>query len=451
MKTGYYFCLILLSIVLSCKDDDINLFDKTADERVAAAIASLKSDLVAPPFGWRVKYTPEPTSGSFYVLLDFNDDNTVTIKTDLATDDDKFVSQTINYRIDSSLGLELIFQNYSFFSYLFEQDQATFGAEFEFNYVSKTSNTLLFKSKSDVGTPTQLVFEKAAQNDTKFLGVTVSKNIKALSQDLDIFSSSVKFTYTNKDLILYASLDEAKRIITIHSSSKKSNIQVSQSIAFTSGYVITGDSLAFNSVLKGTFSGVAVNIDGIRLGALSSSNLSLCVAPITLHSLPGVTSSGDAVVMESSLIAGNGTDFMQESDFFYSPINRIFNNGEPVDAQIAQNITGAGSMQLYYNYDIGSGTPFYALGFFLLNADGSTTFALREFTPVLNGNNITFNFKPTFTLFGNQTPDANVNNINIYLDILTQGNNTYVFKYSEGIYEFNNPCNGWSFVFYNGQ
>src|SRR5690606_3310169 len=109
---------------------------------------NLKSDLIANP--WKMKYTPDETAGSFWVLLNFNDDNTVTIKSDLGANDGEFFEQTLTYRIDSSLGLELIFETYSFFSFLFELDQATFPAEYEFNYVNKTpDNALVFLSKSD--------------------------------------------------------------------------------------------------------------------------------------------------------------------------------------------------------------------------------------------------------------------------------------------------------------
>ena len=54
--------------------------------------------------------------------------------------------------------------------------------------------------------------------------------------------------------------------------------------------------------------------------------------------------------------------------------------------QIQQDITGALAMQLYYEYDIGSGTPFYGIGFVIGNLNGTTTFALRQFTPTLVAN-----------------------------------------------------------------
>ena len=105
-------------------------------------------------------------------------------------------------------------------------------------------------------------------------------------------------------------------------------------------------------------------------------------------------------------------------------------------------------MQLYYEYDIGSGTPFYGIGFFIQNVNGTNTFALRQFTPTLVANRLVFDFAPDISIFGEQNTDANVDNVNIYLDAMTEGDNTYVFKVQDGIYEFFNPCTGWSFVFH---
>src|SRR5689334_5221958 len=138
MKKFLSHILVLSVFITSCKDDDIAIFDKPSAQRSAEAIATLKADLVAPQNGWKVKYRPVDDTGSYYVLLDFNDNGKVTIKTDLGSNNGEFQEQTIGYRIDNALGLELIFENYSFFSFLFEQDQANFGAEFEFKFVNKT-------------------------------------------------------------------------------------------------------------------------------------------------------------------------------------------------------------------------------------------------------------------------------------------------------------------------
>jgi hypothetical protein len=447
--------LLLLSssilLLFSCQENDINLFSKTADERVAQAIASLKEYLIEPSNGWRVQYRPEPTSGSFYVLLDFNADNTVTIKTDLGANDGEFFEQTITYRIDNSLGLEVIFESYSFFSYLFEQDQATFGAEYEFSFVTKTpEDNLIFTSKTDLSTPTTLLFERAGVNDISLLGKTVSSNLTVMSDDIKRFSSSLTLTYTNKDLILYLSLNESTRTLSLNSASKKTDTQVIQALDFDTPYTLKGDSIVFDTRFSRSLFGSNTVIKSIKLGVFTDASINICADPISIHAYEGATSANDEVQLKTAIVEANGKRFAERSDFYFCPLSFIFNNGEPVANDIATDIPDAVEMHLYYNLPLNDGTDLYGIGFVLRNDDGSTTFALREFTPVLNDNKLVFNFTPGFRLFGNENPDADLTPINTYLGALTEGDKTFVFEFSNNIYEFYNPCNGWSFVFVNG-
>jgi hypothetical protein len=382
--------------------------------------------------------------------MDFLENDKVVIKTDLGAEDGEYFRDTISYRVDNSMGLELILENYSFFSFLFEQDQATFGAEYEFNYVNKTSdNALVFRSKTDVGAPDIILFEEASADAESLLGVELASNLNLLSNDLDKFTSSLRMTYNSKDLVLYVSLDEFRRTVTITSASLKSNTSTTQEINFSTGYLIQGGSIIFEEPLERTILGNAVSIESLHLSTIGESTINVCANPIPVHTYAGTTSAGDAVFLETSLVDVSGKTFAQVSDFYFSPLVYIFDNGTSVSERIQQDVTGAIEMHMYYGYDIGGGELLYGIGFVLQNSDGSVTFALREFTPVLNGNNLVFNFAPTISLFGNPEPDANVENVNIYLDALANGDDTYVFKLNDNLYELHNPCTGWSFVFIN--
>lgn len=449
MKKILYAIAIVMTVV-SCGEDEDLIFEKTADERVAEAISNLKQDLVAPANGWKIRYTPQEGAGSYHVLLDFDENDRVTIRTDLGAREGEFFEQTITYRIDNSLGLELIFANYSFFSFLFELDGATFGAEYEFNFVNKTpDNALVFQSKSDVSTPDIIVFEQASADDAGLLGTTLAGNLNTLAADLDKFTSSLRLSYDDRDLILYIALDELRRTLTITSASQKSSAANIQSVNFTTAYIIEGNAIVFDEPLERTLLGQAISLTSLQLNAITESQLNICAEPLTLHQYTGVTSSGDNIVLETSLVDVSGTSFVQRSDFYFSPLVYIFDNGESVNERIAADIAGALELHMYYGYDLGGGNLLYGIGFVIRNLDGSITFALREFTPVLNDNNLVFNFEPEITLFGNRQTDANINNINIYLDALAQGDNTYVFQINNDIYEFYNPCSGWSFVLVN--
>jgi len=449
MKKVLYTIAMMLAL-LSCEEDDVNVFDKTADERAAEAIANLKQELVAPANGWRIKYKPEEGSGSYYVLMDFDENNTVIIKSDLGAEDGDYFQDTISYRIDNSLGLELILENYSFFSFLFEQDQATFGAEYEFNYVNKTpDNALVFNSKSDLGTPTIILFAPASPDDINLLGITLAENLNIMSNDLDKFTSSLKLTFQNKDLALYISLDELRRTITITSASLKTNTQTTQTVNFSTGYIIEGGSIIFDQPLQETILGNSIDISSLQMSTLGETTLNVCTDPITLHNYSGLTSANEAIVLETSLLDVNGSTFAELSDFYFSPLFYIFNNGVSMGDQIPQDVAGALEMHMYYGYDIGAADLLYGIGFVIQNIDGTYTFALREFTPVLNDNNIVFNFEPDISLYGNPQTDANIDNINIYLNALAEGDKTFVFQLGQDLYEFYNPCSGWSFVFIN--
>jgi hypothetical protein len=450
MKKVLYYITALILVLSSCKDDDINVFDKSADERAAEAIAALKADLTAPANGWRVKYRPEAGSGSFYVLMKFTDDNKVNIRTDLGSNDGEFYNQTITYRIDNSLGLELIIQNYSFFSFLFEQDQATFGAEFEFNYVNKTPDgALVFSSKSDLSTPTTILFEAAQASDVNLLGTELSSNLNDMSDDLDIFSSSFRLTFDTRDLILFLALDEAKRTVDIGSAVKKSNTAAVQAIDFTTGYTIKGDSLVFDTRLAGTFAGVSISLKSILLTSFGDASINICTNPIETHTYTGVTNSNLPVVLGTTLQNATGKLFATNSNFYYSPLSFIIDNGSSASSAIQQDLPGAVEMDLFYNAQLNDGTRLYGIGFTIINSDNTQTFVYRKFNPVLNDNNIVFNFEPGIFTLGNPVTEVEMDNINIYLDKLTEGDNTYVFELFTDRYEFNNPCTGWSFVFVN--
>jgi hypothetical protein len=442
MKKGIISIWMLLIVLTSCKDDDINIFEKSADERTAEAIAALKQELASPANGWKLQYRPENGSGSYNVLLTFDEDDQVTIKTDLGANNGEFFTQTTTYRVDSSLGLELIFESYCFFSYLFEQEQASFGAEYEFNYLRKNEDgSLIFESKSDPIDKTVLVFEEAtAADQTNLLGTNLSTKLNTVADDLENFTSSFKLIYDDRNVVLYVSVDDFRRTISFKSATRKDNSGFT-AVNFTTPYVIKKDSLVLDQALTRTLLSNNISIKSIYFSNLTNSTLNVCPSPIDIHSMAGVTSANDDVHLESSLFDASGTQFTAD-DFFVASIDLVFINGQTAWQQIQQDIHGALAMQLYYNND-----GFYGLGFVIQNDDGSITFALRQFTAVVTGNKVVFNFEPDISIFGEENTDANVNNIDIYLDMLTEGNNTYVFQYNADIYEFHNPCTGISVAF----
>jgi hypothetical protein len=436
---------LLLALVLSSCNDDNNLFDKSADERVADAIANLKSDLIAPTNGWLLKYRPESDAGVYNVLLKFGADNKVNIKTDLAVNDGEFFDQTVYYRIDNSMGIELIFETYSFFSFLFEQERANFGAEFEYIFVNRTpDNALVFVSKSDRGVPSRITLIPATANDVNLLGREVSSN-------LGRFTSSLRMVYNNKDMAISLTRDNLRRNMTFTYVSKKTDISFGEELDFTTGYLIQADSLVLDTPLAGTFNNQDYAIRSFKLSELSETTINICPEPTTSPAYSGtILNSNEGIVLETSLFDIYGANFHQRSRIFIAPIYYIFDeDGWPAETQILEEIEGAEFMVLLYD----AGTRFEqqnltAIGFLIDNGDNSQgTFALKKFVPTLIENNLRFNFASDFTLYDNQNTTANVNNINKYLDKLTEGGRTYIYRVNRFFYEFYNPCSGWSFYF----
>lgn len=441
---------IFLLLFSSCKKEDENLFDQTADERKATAIANLKAKLTAPASGWRVKYRPNPETGSFYVLLNFSEDNKVHMRTDLSTNDGEFFDKTVPYRIDSSLGLELIFETYSFFSFLFDQGAADLEGEFEFNYVNETpEGALVFSSRTDRTGPTTMVMEPAGANDTSLLATTLSGHLQTLSDDLSKYNTSIRIDYENKDRSIYVSIDDFRRTITFNYIGLKSSVLSGESLNFTSRFILEENSIVLDEPFNLNFQGSAISIDAIELGGtFSESTIDVCTDPLVVSSFTGtIPSSGDAISFGTTLFDPNGAKIFERSDYFFGPLQYVLKDGRGFGREIATNIAGAVEIHLIYNLELNDGTILTAIGFVILNEDNTATFALKEFEETIVDNKIAFTFKPGIRLLGNTEVEVNTEKIEEYIALLTEGDNTFIFRLNEDVYEFYNPCNAFNIVF----
>src|SRR5690606_9956876 len=121
-------------------------------------------------------------------------------------------------------------------------------------------NALVFQSKSDIGKKGIILFQQATAEDENLLGTDLAANLNLLAGDLEKITSSLKLTYDSKDLALYLSLDELRRTITVTSASLKSNTATTQSVNFSTGYLIEGEKIIFDDPLEGTLLGNAITI-----------------------------------------------------------------------------------------------------------------------------------------------------------------------------------------------
>jgi hypothetical protein len=210
-----FFFLFLL--VFSCDDEKVGKLPPV-EERVNDAVTSLKNELTGPANGWKLEYQPTNASGVFFVLLEFTDDELVRIQSDLADNEGEFFDHTIPWRIDNAMGLELIFETYGIFHYLFEQDGATFGAEFEWSFMSKDGEDLIFKSISDFANDqTNIILKPASSGDENLFARDIARNLDEFStispKALESPKPKQQLYFEDADVSIFWSLDPAKRMV----------------------------------------------------------------------------------------------------------------------------------------------------------------------------------------------------------------------------------------------
>lgn len=159
-----FYSLLVITVILSgCSKDEIEpLFDQDSNTRVNTLLEEYKNILTQSEFGWKTRYQPDEEVGAYNIYLDFNEDNSVEVTSDLLGG--TFDLET-TYRVGITQFPELIFENYSTFHYLFESNNFSLGAEFEFLFDEVSEDQIIFKSKTDTGEQSTIVFEKASSTD----------------------------------------------------------------------------------------------------------------------------------------------------------------------------------------------------------------------------------------------------------------------------------------------
>jgi len=158
----YILAFLTISLV-SCSNDDIDpLFDTDVNTRVNEQLDSYRKVLLSAENGWKTRYQPGSAVGAYNIYLKFNEDNSVELTSDLLNGVHDLET---SYRVGISQFPELVFENYTAFHFLFESNGFSLGAEFEFIFEEATENEIRFRSKTDTGEPSIIIFEKATEAD----------------------------------------------------------------------------------------------------------------------------------------------------------------------------------------------------------------------------------------------------------------------------------------------
>ncbi len=450
--------ILPLFILLSCKenDDDIDSVEK----RVQAAIDGLFDELNEPANGWKVVYTPTGTSGGFFMLLDFALDGRVRVRSDVAANDGEFLDHFMSYRVDNSMRLELIFETYGIFHYLFELDQTTFGAEFEFNYVGKEDGNLIFVSKTDGGTnPTTLTFEPASTNDVNQLATGISTNLdkfKGLSPQIFGAEPPIQQIYLdNSGVSFFWSIDLDKRIAEADFAGLGNSFEEiygngsGVNLNFSSGFSYSGDQMILKNPLIMSVGGNDFTISSLTYNTFDEAGGgSLC--PTSSDVTPtysGTAGSAGTFTASKTLFDRSGETFTANDDgVYFVNIPFIFDDSLQSlsdEGVIKDFIPNAVAFIMTYGFDSET-IPAYSIGFITESGD-STDIILREFEPTTSiGNQVNIVFTNDFYQSDDMMTAQDTTNMVEVTETIFSGGRVYAYDYPiQGlqVYRLFNPCN----------
>ncbi len=443
--------LIIVTIFLAgCTGDDSpNL--PPYEERVNNAITELRTDLTAPTNGWRVEYQPVPESGVFLVLMEF-DDEQVRLRSDVGANDGYFFDQTIPYRLDSGLGLELILETYCVFSYLFEQDQATFGAEFEFVFKEKNGENLVFESKTDLNNRTELVFEPANSDDDDLFSREIAENLDAFStvtpQALTPETPQQQIILEDLGISVFWSLDNQKRNIVSQFAGEGTTVEEIISnggilLNHSSGYALLDGFLVLEEPLIFSLGGRNITIDRLGLEDFDMNAPNPCPSePSNYPRYRGFTPGLGDITMLSTLLSGTGQGF-QESVYTVNVLFLFDDEGNSLseDGIIAERFPDASGFAFLYGVELTNpDIPIYSVG--IIFEDGEIF--LREFEPTTTEiNRVEIELKNNFYHSGTPKPGDQQGLIAV-TDEIFAGGITYAFEFPVSgvtVFRLFNPCN----------
>lgn len=445
--------LLTVGIMFSCDDENNNDLPPV-EERVENAIASLRADLTAPVNGWRLQYQPTPESGIFFMLLKFTPGGDVNIKSDVADNNGEFFDQTITYRIDNALGLELIMETFSVFHHLFELDQATFGAEFEFLFKTKENNNLLFESISDFSNPTQLVFEPATVNDESLFALDISQNLNAFGQlSPQVFGGiapSQQIVLQNRNISVFWTIDITKRSLIAEFAligTTPAEVIAGNGINLNhaSGYTIQDGRLVLLNPLSFVLNGQQNNVSELSLNTFSMDAASLCPTAVVADNPKyiGFSPGIGPVTMLNSLLSTRGSAF-QNSVYSVNAQFVFDGNGQALTdgGSIGTKFPTATGFVLFYGVQLNNpNIPIYSVG--LIFDDGNVF--VREFQPTSTKINLVqLTFLDQFFFSGTSPAPGTNEDLKAIIDEIFAGGEVYAFDFPVNgatVFRLFNPCN----------
>lgn len=159
MKKIIFFALALLMGVTltSCVSEVDDIFPESSANRIQAQLDYDREILTSAPNGWVMEYFGSPTENSFggvNLLMKFNEDSTVTVASEKATDPYRTV--TSHFKLEQSAGDILSFDEYNELVHYFSDPSALeegwtpgygFEGDLEFRILKASTDSIILKGK----------------------------------------------------------------------------------------------------------------------------------------------------------------------------------------------------------------------------------------------------------------------------------------------------------------
>ena len=449
--------MLLFALMAACHEGNTDL--PPVEARVKEAIDGLRTDLTAPANGWRLEYQPTDESGTFLILMKFTPDGNVNIKSDVPDNNGEFFDNTITYRIDNALGLELIFETYGVFHYLFELDQATFGGEFEFLFKKKEGDSLVFESISDISNPTRLAFAPAGAGDESGFARDITTNLSQFNMDNPQVFGTIPPTQqvilNDKNISVFWTIDLTKRNLTaefagIGTTRNEVLANPRALLNHFSKFTPANGQLILENPLSFVFNGQSTTISAITLSDFANNGPDLCASGTnnTGPRYSGQTPGLGTVDIVNTMLSTRGSDFAKN---VYT-VNALFifddqGNSLQESGSISQKLPGTSGFIMVYGVQLAppnENVPMNAIGFIMGNGD----IYVRSFQPT----NTQVNLVEMALLdqyYYSATPPAGTEQaLKEITDEIFAGGEIYAFDLPQNglkVFRLYNPCNKYEF------
>ncbi|MCV9386328.1 DUF4302 domain-containing protein [Reichenbachiella ulvae] len=461
MRIGLYIAL-LAGLAFGCTQEYEPKL-APADERREAAINDLKDKLMAPEHGWMLDYRPVPEAGTYYILMDF-DENEVRIQSDVANEEGSLFDQTIPYRVDVQLDIQLTLETYAVFHYLFEQDQSTFGAEFEFFYLDEVDGNLRLYSKTDPADETTIItLVPAPANAADAFSREEADAFDSYRFYSQPFGDQIiqQLYLANDDVSIYWEVDLVKRFITLDGAAQGSDLTAITAanwvdINLTTGFSFLDGDMVLESPIAFEYGGKNFSISRVSLDSYSETGEVYCDAETRLSPVYSTSIAGlGAGELRHSLFQSGGLLFTAQPDIPYS-VN-VFFVGDSTGLSLTSEDLIIGSTYpeatgFIFNYGRDSAEIDYSVGISFSDDNDVNQTHLRGFeTVAVQGNYIQVLLNEEFNYTNAADVDASdEQNLRTVTDEIFEGGQFYISEWpvQEGLVIFRvfNPCNGYEFA-----